>query len=388
MTDSIIKLTASDFEEAVAHLSLVFNDPNFAELVPALYQPTDQHMRRNLAIRRNGRIAAIVGVFPIDWVVGSVHLHLAGIGGVSVHPDFRGQGLMRLLMDAAMLEIERNGFHAACLGGNRRRYGHWGFEKAGVEASFVISANSLEHADLPKGDRDTNSYHVGSATAADLPAMHALYRRQPMHCTRSVDAFPRHLHNWRRQPLVTRAPDGRVIGYACSDPKDSTSVECCFDSNSALEAFLSHQVAVAGQSIRLFAPLIRDARFNRLEELCDDVSLIEASNWRIYDWPAVLGALLQAKHIATPLTPGSCVIKVNAETRIAPQATRKSFAFRMSVDSHATCTPSDDPPNFEADPAQLLRTLASPLPSNLPHRAAALALWRPLPLMIPMQDRI
>lgn len=388
MTDSIFKLGASDFDEAIAHLSLVFNDPNFAQLVPSLYEPTDQHMGCNLAVRRNGRIAAIVGVFPIDWVVGTAHLKLAGIGGVSVHSDFRGQGLMRLLMDAAMSEIEQGNFHAACLGGNRRRYGHWGFEKAGVEASFVVTANSLEHAGHSHRKPDTKSFQINAPAAADFPAMHVLYRRQPIHCTRSPESFPRHLHNWRRQPLVVRTSNDHIAGYVCFDPKDATCVECCFESDAALNAFLSHQVAAAGQPLRLSVPLIRDHRFTQLEALSDDVSLIEASNWRIYDWPAVVGALLNANHSTAPLTPGSCVLKVNAQSGVTTPASRNSITFRMNVDSRATCEPADAVPDFEADAQQLLRALTSPLPSALPLRASSVALWRPLPLMIPMQDRI
>lgn len=388
MTDSIIKLTATDFEEAIAHLSLVFNDPNFAELVPALYEPTDRHMGCNLAVRRNGRLAAIVGVFPIEWNVGDTRLKLAGIGGVSVHPDFRGQGLMRLLMDAAMKEIEQAGYHAACLGGNRRRYGHWGFEKAGVEAAFVVTANSLEHSGRSKLPAEARPFHIAQATASDFSAMHALYRRLPIHCTRASDSFHRHLLNWRRQPLVLRTSSNRVAGYACFDPKDASCVECCFESDEALQSFLSIQTAAAGQPLRMFAPLIRDQQFERLEALSDDASLIECSNWRIYDWPAVVGALLKVKHSFTPLAPGSCGIRVTAAPQLGDRVAGKSVTFRMNVDTEASCELCDNPPDFEADGASLLRALASPLPLDLPRSASHLAQWRPLPLMIPMQDRI
>jgi len=218
--------------------------------------------------------------------------------------------------------------------------------------------------------------------------MHALYRQQRIRCTRSDESFSRHLHNWRRQPIVVRDSAGRIAGYSCYDPKDASCVECCFESNAALETFLCHQVAAAAQPLRLFAPLIRDARFNRLDDLADDCSVIEASNWRIYDWPAVFGALLKAKHDATPLVPGSCVITVNAAPDIATAAGSKPITFRMSVDDQASCNRCDDPPDLEADAAQVLRLLAGPLPSELPRRASVLAHWRPLPLMIPMQDRI
>lgn len=388
VTDSIIKLTATDFEEANAHLSLVFNDPNFAELVPALYEPTDRHMSCNLAVRRGGRIAAIVGVFPIEWNVGDTRLKLAGIGGVSVHPDFRGQGLMRLLMDAAMEEIEQARYHAACLGGNRRRYGHWGFEKAGLEAAFVVTPNSLEHSGPSTHAIENGTFHIAPASASDFSAMHALYRRLPIHCTRSSESFHRHLLNWRRQPLVLRTSDNLVAGYACFDPKDASCVECSFESDVALQSFLSIQTAAVGRPLRIFVPLIRDQKFERLEALSDDASLIECSNWRIYDWPAVVGALLKVKHSFTSLVPGSCVIRVTAAPRLGDRAAGRSVTFRIVVDTKVSCELCDNPPDFEADGASLLRALASPLPPDLPRSASHLAQWRPLPLMIPMQDRI
>lgn len=387
MSNSIIKLGAADFDEAIAHLSLVFGDPNFAELVPALYERTDASMGCNLAVRRGGRIAAIVGVFPIDWVVGAAHLKLAGIGGVSVHPDFRGQGLMRLLMDAAMEEIARAGYHAACLGGNRRRYGHWGFEKAGVEACFTVSANSFHHC-LGSQQKEMGSLRVREALDADFPAVQALYHRQLIRCERRPAAFAKHLRNWRKRPIVVLDREGLVAGYSCFDPKDASCVECCFSSHEALEAFLSHQLRATRQSLRLSVPLIRDGFFERLEELSDDVSLVEASNWRIYDWPTVIGALLIAKSCAMPLAHGTCVIKVRANPESVSARPQFPIAFRVTVNDRVICEPTDAEPDFEGTESQILRGLASPLLPSFSDRAALLLRWAPLPLVIPMQDRI
>ena len=48
----------------------------------------------------------------------------------------------------------------------------------------------------------------------------------------------------------------------------------------------------------------------RMLDLADDVSLVEAGNWRIYDWAAVLSALLTAAHESSSLGPGVCVMRV------------------------------------------------------------------------------
>ncbi|MBL8875046.1 MAG: GNAT family N-acetyltransferase [Phycisphaerae bacterium] len=386
MNDTICKLTASDFDEAIAHLSLVFGDPDFAALVPSLYQPTDSHMGRNFALRKGGRIAAMVGVFPIDWIVGSTRLRVAGIGGVSVHPDHRGMGFMRLLMDEAMAEIESGGFHAAYLGGNRRRYNHWGFEKAGAEAQFTVSTNSLEHDAHKPVHSGNGALTVSEATEDELPALHALMQRQPIRCIRTADSFPRHLRNWRRRPLVVRDLRGHALGYTCFDANDATCVECCVENSEALSALLSYCIGAAKRPVRVSVPMIRDLQFNHLERLADDASLIEAGNWRIYQWPAVMTALLKARQSAMPLPPDTFVIRIDANAS-GPSGTGAEH-FRLTIDSHATCEFSDDAPDFEGSAAQVLRALTDPIPPNLPLRAAQLGLWRPLPLVIPMQDRV
>ncbi len=380
MGEPIVQLGATDFEEAIAHLSLVFNDLNFAELVPALYSPTDSQMKCNYAIRRGGRIAAIVGLFPIDWIVGADRLRLAGIGGVSVNPTYRGQGLMRLLMDAVMQEVRSGGYHAACLGGNRRRYAYWGFEKAGVEASFLVTPNSLVHTlDRRAGD----GFRLDVAGEADAPDLRRWYESQLIRCGRSERSFGRHIRNWRRTPVVVRDERGSVVAYGCMDAKDDSCVELCVADVRAIDGFLFHQVLGTGRPLRVTLPLLQTDVFRRVSELADDVSLIEASNWRIYDWPAVLGALLRVKQSVEGLSAGSCVLRVGS-----PGGNGETEGLRLSVDGLARCERSDERPDVELEAGDLLRSIAGPISARMNANADCLLKWRPLPLMIPMQDRI
>ncbi|MBS0198235.1 MAG: GNAT family N-acetyltransferase [Planctomycetes bacterium] len=376
MSESLTQLCATDFDEAISHLNLVFGDPDFAALLPRLYQPSDEHMSCNYAIRRDGRIVAIVGLFPISWVVAGEHLRLAGVGGVSVHPEHRGRGYMRVLMDAVMGDIARGGYHAACLGGNRRRYAHWGFEKAGVEASFLVTPNSLQHA--PLGIGMGPAPRTERCSQSDLDAMRALYNQQSVRCERSAEHFPLQLAHWRREAWVTRDPSGRAVAYGCIDPKDFSCVDLCAQDADSLELFVRAQVLGAGKNLRVSMPLLQTPQFARIANLSDDVSLIEASNWRIYDWPAVLGALLRAKHAAQPLPAGACVLRI----------TDADETVRLEVDGEARCTRTSAAADLEADSSEMLRLLASPIPADRPGGRTDWLAWRPLPLMIPMQDRI
>ena len=101
MADQIVQLGAADFPQLITLLDRAFGnspDRSFAIIHSAIYQPSEELMRCNYAIRRGGELAAAVGLFSINWQLGKVQLRVAGIGGVAVDPQFRRQGLMVMLM--------------------------------------------------------------------------------------------------------------------------------------------------------------------------------------------------------------------------------------------------------------------------------------------------
>ena len=72
-------------------------------------------------IRRDGCLAAVVGIFPIEWHVGSTTLRMAGIGGVCTDPQRRGQGLMSRLMRHVVDAVRADGYDLSYLGGQRQK---------------------------------------------------------------------------------------------------------------------------------------------------------------------------------------------------------------------------------------------------------------------------
>ncbi len=56
----------------------------------------------HFGVRRQGRLVAHAGLVRVPLSVGAARLQVAGLGGVVVAPDLRGQGLARLVVTAAM----------------------------------------------------------------------------------------------------------------------------------------------------------------------------------------------------------------------------------------------------------------------------------------------
>lgn len=122
----VIRLKAQDYDDAIAFLNLVFGKEHrvsdFAKMLPIIYRPTDEHMNCNFAVRENGEIRGIVGLFPAEMKVGGTILKLGGIGSVSSHPQDRGKGWMKLLMGQAIAEMANTEVDISWLGGFRQRY--------------------------------------------------------------------------------------------------------------------------------------------------------------------------------------------------------------------------------------------------------------------------
>jgi len=81
----IQRLSVNDFEESMDFLNLVFSQTygpmDFEKMLPRLYKPTDEHMKHNLVVRDNGKIRALVGLYPSELVAGDSAMPavLAGI---------------------------------------------------------------------------------------------------------------------------------------------------------------------------------------------------------------------------------------------------------------------------------------------------------------------
>lgn len=60
--------------------------------------PKEEHF----GIRRGDRLVAHAGLLRLPMAIGDTETEVVGVGGVAVAPDTRGQGLARLVVDAAL----------------------------------------------------------------------------------------------------------------------------------------------------------------------------------------------------------------------------------------------------------------------------------------------
>lgn len=97
MSDAVIRLphyTLAERDEITGGGA----DPFGVASAGLTWRDKDAHF----GIRRQGRLVAHAGWVRVPLSAGSERWHAAGLGGVAVAPDLRGQGLARLVVTAAM----------------------------------------------------------------------------------------------------------------------------------------------------------------------------------------------------------------------------------------------------------------------------------------------
>jgi len=383
MSTAIARLTPADFEEAmdVLNFSFGFEHPhNFETLLPVLYHPGAEAMSWNWALREEGSIRAIVGVFPLTWKLGDATLRIAGVGGVSCHPRYRKRGFMGQLMRHCVEAMREEGYPLSWLGGQRQRYGYYGYEKCGINYQLSLAPINVRHV-FGDGDLGIEFRPLERQDRTHLQGVIGLHDAQPIRGVRPRERFYNMLLSWYHMPHIAISPDSRMIGYVVANGNGDRITEILAVNEGEPEL----QIAAAwvqqhGEATFDLAPSNR--LLPKLAAVCGGMSVHSSGNWQIFDWAAALDALLKAQCTLIPLIDGAVVIEIADYGKVLLEVAGGS----------ARCIRSDAAPALQTDAFTAMRLLFGPLPPAtvlaLPQAAAALEQWCPLPLFWGRQDGV
>ena len=386
MRDEIARLTASDFAEAldVKHLSFGKQPPGFTALLPLLYRSLNAGYE--YAVKRHGRICALVGVIPMTWQVGNTQLRVAGIAGVSTLPEYRGLGLMSQLMRHCVEAIRNDGFHLSWLGGQRQRYGYFGYERCGLSYTHRLSTANLKHA-LPENPA-LSVRSLREADQGDIEFAKALHDLQTQWVRHTASDFYLRSLGWHnRLHLVTE--EGGPIGYLISTPEATELVELrAVDHARILElarAWIEQTAkreegAVDNVAVSVIPSDIELSRL--LGRVSEGASISTSGNWQVFDWPRALDALMRVRHGMGPMAPGEVALCIDGVGTL-----------RLFADTDgAGCQVTDGSSSSGFNPLQTMRMLFGPLPPSavapLAPGLTELESWCPLPLSWARQDAV
>ncbi len=373
----ICRLRAADFDELIAFLARAFAKPEpdwFVTNMGNVYQPTDAMMHNKLAIRRDGRIVAALGVFPIIWHIGQATLRIAGISGVACDPDCRGSGFMGALMDEAMRIMPEEKYPVAWLDGQRRRYGRWGFERAGTRLHLPVDPATMRRQS--QAAPAVRLEELGKQAA--LEPLKAMYDAQFCRCQRATELFGTFLRFHRAQPYVAYDSAGELCGYisaAHGEMIDLAARDC--------QSGVQIAQAAVEKLGRLNFNMVPSPLASAVAAFAEDVAVVSSGNWQILDWAGVLQALLEVRHATESLPPGEVILGIDG----------RSENVRLRVDASGVLVENTtQAADLKADAQTMTRALfgpaSPPLVLPLPARAGILGGWCPLPLAFNPADSV
>ncbi|MDR1734846.1 MAG: GNAT family N-acetyltransferase [Oscillospiraceae bacterium] len=212
-----------DWEETLAMMNDAFfaDDPEprreFLRILPKLYKPQYKPWEHNYILKEDGAVKATVGLFVFDEVYGSQLLKCGGIGNVAVARDSRRKGYMLKCMDAALEAAVAQGCDFSALGGQRQRYGYWGYERGGILHHFDVTRTNLRHLDIDFTEEESLKYtafQVASEDADTIRAMKAIQDSKPVHVVYTEEEFYDVLCSWDRFPTAFKDKStGGIVAF-------------------------------------------------------------------------------------------------------------------------------------------------------------------------------
>lgn len=161
----------------------------------------------------NGRLCSIVGLFPITIQTDEAILKVGGIGGVCTIPECRGRGLMSTQLNNVIQVMRKEGYDVSVLGGDRYRYGNYGWENWGRNYNFHLSARRVT-------DRPATGVKISKLQPGDgaLPKIKKAQAGLRCRTIRSHPYWTRLFERTLLQAWTAIGPDG-TFGYAIASRK-------------------------------------------------------------------------------------------------------------------------------------------------------------------------
>ena len=206
-----------EFEELMAVMNESFGftekEERFEHILPKLYFPDNPDMT-HIGAFADGRLVGCAGLYRSTLLNGDKSLRAGCIGAVATLPGYRGRGVFTNVMSAVTVEAEKEGLDLLFLGGDRRRYGWFGFENAGRNLEVRVSKRGKTL--LKPLDRSVERFDGGDAGI--IREMLKLYNTQKMRTLRTEADFYVTLKSWNAEIYYVAAGDGdnadrRMIGY-------------------------------------------------------------------------------------------------------------------------------------------------------------------------------
>lgn len=375
------RLQATDYDDLLGLLNPVFTRQNgfrmdFEKQLPKMCVRDDAHMGMHFGIFEDGKLVSCIGVYPLETVVAGQKLLFSTMGNIATHWDYTGRGYMSKLIDAAQQELERIGADASRLGGNRQRYGRYGFESCGQVMQFTFAKNTLASRFPSPGE--ISFVKIEKEDRQALAFCATLYNQNAIAVTREIeDCYPT-MTAWEHVPYLCLS-EGKPVGYLCANADGSNLAEIAAVDTRRFTDILCRWQKWKDTAVTFLLQPHMTEKIRQFSAICDAMQIRSPSHFQIRNWEGVISAFLKLKATYCTLPDGELMLEIKDYGTI-----------RIFVNGNAVgCERTDKQPQLTLDRLQAARFLFGPLSPEYTAKVDNIpAGWFPLPLSWNGQDRV
>ena len=337
-------------EELTAHLLDVLNDvffsedpnTNFLDLLPKLYKDKYNPAYNNLIISEDNVIKAAIGCFPSKAVVAGRELNILGIGNVAVAKDSRSKGYMIELMNDAIELMKDGDYDYSLLGGQRQRYGFFGYDPIGSEIRFLIDKGNIRRI---IGEERKSKFTARKLTANDteiLKKIKDLYSSLNFRVERKDEDMFDVLCSWKNLPYAVFDGD-EFKGYFCVTPDESKHIAEARTVNIAdmLELFMCVIDMKNIEGVSLNVPLFDTDLCDFMAKNCGGLSIGTPEMINIFNFGRFTEAFLALKAKRMKLCEGELTLLIHGMKR------DERITITVDADNNVTVTETEKEADLE-----------------------------------------
>ena len=308
--------TAQDWPKIIDFIDLVFSQSarphDFAALIPKVYGDGHDYSHIHAIALEDGEIRGCVAVLPVDMTVAGQQLRMGYLGSVSVHRLSRGAGHMKKTMQMQLEKAKADGLDLIVLGGQRQRYGYFGFYPAGHGYEYSVTQSNVRHA---LKDVDASAFTFEALEAGEgSEYAYALYQQQPVCGSRTAENFAELALTFESKGWLV-LENGQKAGYLIASNDGKGIREIVLEKPAQVPAVLKAWLAL--QQVRgLYvdaAPY--NVTLNRtLAAFAEYYSLGQDGLVRCLNYANVIRCWMTLKNSISPLSEGMLRLGIDGET--------------------------------------------------------------------------
>ena len=276
-------------------------------------------------------------------------------------------------MNMALNAAVEGGADIALLGGQRQRYGYFGFEPGGIVNSFFITETNLRHH-FGKGTksgwlaREITDVNADSQTVDEIIALNTSL---PFYPVRPKANYVDIMRTWNKK--LYAAFDGEEFkGYFVTSKHSSVNEFMPVNNDDAARLLLCCFETAELKSCNIRVPLFNRPLAQRLVTLCEDYSLDCLMKVSIFNYQNIIEGFLKVKAQTVSLPDGSLTLLIHGcvgDERLCVTV----------KDNAVTVEKTTKKPDIELTHNQAIRFVCAPFSSERDCAAPFIREWFPVP---------